>query len=182
MRSFAVAVCVLLLIIWSRLPASAELIVLNYGPGTGLINGEGWWDNQLEFQSMADSVLFGTDTPITGYNLFTSPDPASTAGTSFRVSFWNDNTGRPGTLLAERDVAPQSKQYLGKWTTSYGFSFDVEQVNFRFDPVILSGGTRYWVRATSIGFDIGQYAIYSPGDGQFMVYPTPGYPPFNSPN
>jgi hypothetical protein len=182
MNRFLVAFLALLLMGWIWSPAHAETIVFNYGPGTGLINGEGWWNNQLEFQSMADSVQFRADTPIIGYNLFTSPEPVSTAGTTFRVSFWNDNNGRPGSLLAERDVAPDSKQYLGKWATSYGFQFDVEQVNFRFDPVTLSGGTRYWVRATSIGFNIGQYAIYTPGDGEFMVYPAPGYPPFSSPN
>jgi hypothetical protein len=161
--------------------ASPEVIELDYGPGTGLIFSAGYLNNQWEQQSLADSVRFPVDMPIIGYNLFTSPKPVATAGTAYRVSFWTDAGGRPGSLLAQQDVTPESIQYVGKWpTTSDSISFDVDRVSFRFDPVVLSANTTYWVRATSVGFQIGQYASYSPGDGQFMVFPGPSMSPYGA--
>jgi hypothetical protein len=164
--SQVIACCILC--IWSQRPLPAsESVVWNQGPGTG--NAFGYLTNQEGIQTLWDSVFLPTSTFVSGFNLFTSPSALPLGGNLYRVSFRLDNQGLPGATFSRQDVAAQSVGYV---------SPDVYQISLRFEPLLLTAGTTYWVGATSLGFDCGQNLIVAPGDGKMAVQGGMGGVPF----
>src|SRR5262245_4044585 len=100
-------VCVgLLSAIESRADLPNAYVIWDQGPYTGLVSigGNNALQNQQEYQRLADSVQFAANTSIVGFNLFTGPREMPPGGDTYRVSFYADNAGLPGTLVAQRDV------------------------------------------------------------------------------
>ena len=157
-------------------PSTQEFIVWNYGPQTGIATPAigGYWGNRMGVQYFADNVELPTVSTISGFNLFTASDAMPPEGNSYRVTFYNDNSGAPGTIFAQHNITAQSIEYAGNFPAEYDTHKDVYQVNLRFTPVTVSANATFWVGATSIGYNIGQVGVIGPGDGLVAQWASDG--------
>jgi hypothetical protein len=133
-------------------------IVWDFGPSTGTYGGS--WANTTGSQNFADAVILPVDTYVTTFNYFTSFD--SLGGQNFHVKFLNDSGSfSPGTYLTQFDVNYSSFGLYGNFGGP-----DIYQAVLTFDsPVLLTGGTTYWVGASGNGFEAAQASVRSPGSG-----------------
>jgi hypothetical protein len=140
--------------------AQADL-VWDYGPSTGTPVLTSFSNVAME-QYVADSVVLPQDTYITGFNLFTYE--STMEGTKFRVRFLTDSGGNPGAPYTQFDVDYASFGYY----STFGVK-DIYRVVLTFSsPVLLSGGTTYWVGASGNWWDSGQQQWFDPGQASIQ--------------
>lgn len=147
--------------------AAQAAIVWDYGPSTGTYGGS--WSNVTASQNFADAVDFPEDMYVTGLNYFT--DLSSFEGTSFHVKFLADSAGTPGAYYAQFDLDYAGHGFYGNFDGR-----DIYQTVLTFDsPVLLSGGTTYWVGASGNAFQAGQVSVVGPGDGLMAQFDGPAF-------
>lgn len=143
-------------------------VVWDYAP----VNGDAvcCWQNQTAQQNFADNVMFGTNTTITGFNLFTGNFPPS--GT-YNVHLYADSGGVPGALISSQDVTASNFLFYGSFN-----GVDVYEVVLNLTPLNLASGVQYWIGASGNGFEAGQLSLKGPGDpgdGQMAQFAGPNY-------
>jgi len=152
---------------------ATDIIVWDFGPSTGLLTppegGSSAFGNLSSGQNYLDSVIFPTDTYISGYNLFTAGSRSENFDEQFLVLFWTDKNGGPFSVIGQMTMNASDVEFLGNYATTGGHMTDVYEISLRFAPILLHANTRYWVGASGLIFDMGTYGVVGPGDGGRML-------------
>jgi hypothetical protein len=159
--------------------ANPEVILWDYGPGTGLVmppeGNSSVVVNYWNFQYFADAVTFPDATRVIGFNAFTGMSHLQLFST-WHVTFWQDAGGSPGNVLTQFNVYVDNQvEFLGDYPTTGGMTTDVYAIKLRFPEVILAPGVTYWVGAAGLNYDAGTYGVAGPGDGRMAFFSGGGF-------
>lgn len=141
----------------------ADSIVWDYGPGSGIVEGNAWV-NSTSGQNFAEQVVFSNNVNVTGYNYFSDRSPQ---GTSWHLKLLDDNAGAPDQVVSQFDLNYSSFTNLGIIANALG---DTYEVQFNFAPLLLNGGTKYWIGISGNGFEGAERTIHSPGDDKVAQF------------
>lgn len=131
----------------ATLAAEAPLL-FNQGPGTGETHG--CWANQTSWQNFSDAFSLPTGGSVAAVSIFTCMPPREG---SVHVKVLSSATAG---FLYEEDVVPTS------WTWN-GSQYEVRVA--LSVPFAAAPGTTYWIGVSGNGFELGQHAVRTPGDG-----------------
>jgi hypothetical protein len=150
--------------------AQSQNILWDQGPTQGTPYANAWSSDSS--QNFAEKVQFTSETLVAGFTQY-----ASTAGPSgdiFRVRFWADDGGRPGTVLQDFTAPVTSSRNIGTINYTFNGNWTTYALNIDFAPVILDANTLYWVGAYSLGGNTTTSSIvYSGALGDLTMFNVP---------
>ncbi len=141
-------------------------LIWDYGPTTG--SQAGCWSNYTASQNFAEDVNFATSTSIGSIVIFTCIGPVQ--GSTVHIKIRNDDgAGNPSnTLLYDADVTPTS-WVADPMTGGYAVTADLPT------PFTAAANTIYWIGLSGNGFELGQYSVQTPDDGQMAQFSGPTF-------
>ena len=160
-RSGRVVLCaagLLTAFLWSS-AAMGQTVVFDQGPTTGTVTT--CWSNYTANQNFADKARLLAPTKITAIIIFTCEPPVAA---TVHVKILSDNgSGAPGSVLYAEDKTPDA------WVAdaaSGGYKVTVQLTT----PFVADAGVTYWYGVSGNGFELGQFGVSSPGDGQMAQF------------
>jgi hypothetical protein len=139
-------------------PVQADAVVFDQGLDTG--SSAACHGNVTQGQNFADRVTFEQDTVITGIRIFTCIAPEAE---QVRVKVHVDNgADAPGELVYEQNGMADA--WVEVDTIEYA-------VTVNFDtPFVASAGEQYWYGISGNGFELAQYVLQTPDDGEIAQF------------
>ena len=132
------------------------LVLYDQGPDTGTVGGS--WVNQTGSQNFADRFLLSQAAVVTGFDYFTTFNPA-TFGT-FHVKFFADGGNTPGASLDQEDLAMTSFFTYGTYSGQTVYEVFLTLAN----PWSIAANTEYWAGASGNGFEAAQMSETADGN------------------
>ncbi len=140
-------------------------LIWDYGPTTG--SQAGCWSNFTAGQNFAEDVNFATATSVDTIVIFTCISPQQ--GQTVHIKVRNDAGGVPSnTPLYDADVTPVS-WVADPVTGGYAVTADLPT------PFSAAANTTYWIGLSGNGFELGQYSVQTPDNGQMAQFSGPTY-------
>ena len=135
-------------------------LIWDYGPTTG--SQAGCWSNYTESQNFAEDVNFATATTINTIVIYTCIAPVQ--GSTLHIKVRDDAGGVPSnTLLYDADVTPLS-WVADPVTGGYAVTADLP------GGFAAAAGVTYWIGMSGNGFELGQYSVQTPDNGQMAQF------------
>lgn len=163
LRLFALGIASMLVL--SAQGAHADTVL--YSQSNNIDGAHGIDPNDFTFYDDFTPVASGTATSMTWYGWNYGDQP-----NDFRVSFYSDNGGIPGTLISSTALnATAIPLFPGSIQYDYMFVYSAA-----ITPTYFAGGTQYWISLTesSNGLNFGWW--YSSDGDQTFYYVLPGQP------
>ncbi len=133
-------------------------VIFEQGPLTGTYGS--CYSNYTARYNLADQFSFDSDTDVEGIIIYTciSPRPGDV-----HIKFLKDAGGEPGDYMYEEDTTPAA------WGPNpYGRGYQV--VVYPSIPFKAVANTTYWVGVSGNGFELGNYSVRTPDDGELAHF------------
>lgn len=139
-----------------------DALVFDQGPTTG--SNAGCWSNYTASQNFAEHATLAATTNITSIRIFTCIGPQSGTVT---IKILDDAGGVPGNYLIYESVFPT--EWVSEPTGGYRVTADLSS------PFTAQAGQTYWYGLSGDGFEMGQYSVQTPDNGQMAQFSGSSY-------
>lgn len=137
-------------------------LIFDQGPTTG--SNAGCWSNYTTSQNFAERATLADTTNVTSIRIFTCIGPQSGSVT---LKILTDAGGVPGSYLVYESVFPS--EWTSEPTGGYRVTANLTT------PFAAQAGQTYWYGMSGDGFELGQYSVQTPDNGQMAQFSGSAY-------
>lgn len=137
-------------------------LIFDQGPTTG--SNAGCWSNYTTGQNFAEHATLAATTNVTSIRIFTCIGPQSGSVT---LKILTDAGGAPGSYLVYESVFPS--EWTNEPTGGYRVTANLTT------PFAAQAGQTYWYGMSGDGFELGQYSVQTPDNGQMAQFSGSSY-------